>query len=369
MLTRADEYPIHQTPEPIAFAGTDRNFYDRYFFNGYTKDGSEFFAAAMGVYPHLNVIDASFSVVHNGVQHNLHASRVQHFDRMDTQVGPIAVEVVEPLKSVRLIVRENEHGISADLTFRGRTPPVEEPRFIARNGTRAMMDLTRMTQNVTWEGWIEVKGERIEVTPDAFFGTRDRSWGVRPIGMPDPQPIAPAREPQFYWLWAPLNFENHMTLYHLNTYETGEPWNTAAVIGEVGDEQPQHTRTCWSNLTFQSGTRFAKTATIEMVNYRREKTFIELTPKWNFYMTGIGYMNPDWAHGVLKGEQLAVGYDSFRTDEITTCMPPYLHIQAFCEAKMTLPDGEVHEGAGILEQLILGRHEPSGFKDMLDVAP
>jgi hypothetical protein len=30
MLTRGDDYPIHQTPEPIAYAGTDRNFYDRY---------------------------------------------------------------------------------------------------------------------------------------------------------------------------------------------------------------------------------------------------------------------------------------------------------------------------------------------------
>ncbi|MCZ6711093.1 MAG: hypothetical protein O7B25_12080, partial [Gammaproteobacteria bacterium] len=26
MLTKADDYPIHQTPEPIAYSGTDRNF-------------------------------------------------------------------------------------------------------------------------------------------------------------------------------------------------------------------------------------------------------------------------------------------------------------------------------------------------------
>ena len=34
--------------DPVAYAGTDRNFYDRYFFNGYAPDGSVFFAAAMG---------------------------------------------------------------------------------------------------------------------------------------------------------------------------------------------------------------------------------------------------------------------------------------------------------------------------------
>ena len=51
MLTNGDDYPIHQTPEPVAFAGSDRNFYDRYFFNGYSADGALFFAAALGVQP------------------------------------------------------------------------------------------------------------------------------------------------------------------------------------------------------------------------------------------------------------------------------------------------------------------------------
>jgi len=62
MLTAGDEYPIHQTPEPIAFSGSDRNFYDRFFFNGYSADGETFFAAAMGIYPHLNIIDAAVSM-------------------------------------------------------------------------------------------------------------------------------------------------------------------------------------------------------------------------------------------------------------------------------------------------------------------
>jgi hypothetical protein len=74
MLTRGDEYPIHQTPEPIAFSGTDRNFYDRFFFCGYHPDGAGYFALAFGVYPHLNIADAHFSLVRDGVQHCLHTS-------------------------------------------------------------------------------------------------------------------------------------------------------------------------------------------------------------------------------------------------------------------------------------------------------
>ncbi len=63
MLSKGDDFPIHQTPEPVAFGGTDRNFYDRYFFSGSRADGSGFFAVAFGVYPHLNVADAHISVL------------------------------------------------------------------------------------------------------------------------------------------------------------------------------------------------------------------------------------------------------------------------------------------------------------------
>jgi len=61
MLTKGDEYPIHQTAEPIAFSGTDRNFYDRFFFCGYRSDGSGYFGAAFGVYPHLNIASLDMS--------------------------------------------------------------------------------------------------------------------------------------------------------------------------------------------------------------------------------------------------------------------------------------------------------------------
>jgi len=178
MLSKADDYPIHQLPEPIATAGTDRNFYDRYFFNGYSMDGSVFFAAALGVYPHLNVMDASFSVIVDGVQHNLHASKLLNMERMDTVVGPISIEVVEPLKVLRLRVASSEHGIAADITFHARALAVEEPRFTYRQGPSTFMDYTRLTQNGTYEGWIEVQGQR-------------RAGGADQ----DPQARAPVRPP------------------------------------------------------------------------------------------------------------------------------------------------------------------------------
>jgi hypothetical protein len=75
VLTKGDDYPLHQTPEPIACSGTDRNVHDRYFFNGYAPDGADISAVAFGVYPHVNVADAHFSVVRVGVQ--LRSARVR----------------------------------------------------------------------------------------------------------------------------------------------------------------------------------------------------------------------------------------------------------------------------------------------------
>jgi hypothetical protein len=182
-LSKGDDYPIHQTPEPVAYAGTDRNFYDRYFFNGYSAEpgNAAFFAAAFGVYPHLNIADTAFVVVRNGVETALHASRCLNMERMDLAVGPVRIEVVEPLHRLRVIVDAPEHGLSADIVFTGRSAPIEEPRFIRRIGPRTLMDYTRLTQNGRYQGWIELDGVRERV--DGFVGTRDRSWGVRPVGV------------------------------------------------------------------------------------------------------------------------------------------------------------------------------------------
>jgi hypothetical protein len=185
--------------------------------------------------------------------------------------------------------------------------------------------------------------------------------------MSDSQPVAPPRMPQFYWLWAPLNFEDRFMLYHNNAEASGKPWNTASAMGALGDAEAMHMVSCHSTLQFKSGTRHAKSAVIETVDPQNRKWRVTLTPKFNFYMSGIGYMNPDWGHGHYKGEN-AVGYDEYATAGVNEIDPRFWHVQAFCTAHLQGPDG-AREGQGVLEQLIIGPHAPSGFKEMLDLAP
>lgn len=359
MLTKADDFPLHQTPEPMAFAGTDRNFYDRYFFNGYTADGSVFFAVAMGFYPQLGIADAAFSLIIDGVQHNIRASRhLVGGERLDLSVGPISVEIALPLQQLRVRLADNDSGITADLTFDARSAPIEEPRFTRRNGTRLFMDYTRMTQNGAWSGRIG----SVAVDPTATMGTRDRSWGIRPVGAPEPQPPPQGNFAQFFWLWSPCNFPGHAVFAHTNDDAEGAAWNRRAVVAPLTGEDV-HVDDVALALVYVPGAR--RLAEARFVLGQRGELVVRPSGLV-FYMHGIGYGHPGWSHGTDHGP-LAVTYDSIDPSQLNDAGPENMHIQALSECVLTW-DGAEHRGAGVLEQLLLGPHAPSGFAGMLDPA-
>ncbi len=358
MLTWGDDYPIHQTPEPVAFSGSDRNFYDRYFFNGYTPDFSVFFAAALGVYPHLDVIDAAFCVLVDGKQHNVRASRRLNSERMKLDVGPIEVRVIEPLQKLGVRVGDNDGGVRADLVFDAHHRPIEEPRFTRRNGTRMFMDYTRMTQNGAWSGDLSIGGEKLAVA--GAFGTRDRSWGIRPVGAPDSQPGSDAF--QFFWLWAPFNFERYAVFCHTNDDEAGKPWNRRAVIDHIGAARIEYEQPIF-DLKYRAGSRRLQRANIAL----GPDAALNIEPTGaHFYMSGLGYTHPTWGHGRDHGA-FETAYDVIDTHAIDDNAPAQMHIQAL--ARATLKNDGVQVGIGVLEQFLIGPHAPSGFRAMLDGAP
>ena len=94
MLTPGDDFPIHQVAEPIRHVGTsDRNFYDRYYFNAHNCSGDLFLVLGLGLYPNLGTQDA-FAVVRRGEKHRVVRSSRVLDDRMDLTTGPLRVEVV-----------------------------------------------------------------------------------------------------------------------------------------------------------------------------------------------------------------------------------------------------------------------------------
>lgn len=366
MITPGDEYPLHQSSRPVRDPGHARNLYDRFFFNGYEPDGSLYFAVALGQYPGRNVMDAAFSVIHDGVQHNVRASRILGDDRLDTRVGPIRVEIIEPLRRLRVIVHDEASGITADLTFTQRAPIFEEPHYLWQNGYRTSFDITRLTQNGSYNGTITIGATTIEVGGDRVHGTRDRSWGVRPIGEREtggaPDGSTRSGSSGFYWLWSPLDFDDECVLFDVNEYNDGTRWHQSALRASVGGlDQPVEHGQAEYRSDYAPGTRHAGHMTLDLTFPSGARTY-ELEPVYNFYMQGIGYTHPTWGHGMYVGDDVR-SYDTIVTAEADESAPLSQHVQAFC--RVTRDDGA--RGVGILEQLIFGPHEPSGLTGLLDM--
>ena len=358
MLTKGDDYPIHQTPAPInQTVSADPNHYDRYWFNGYDRDGAFYLGGAMGHYPNRGVIDAALSVVHDGVEHSVFASGLMPADR-STSVGPLRIEVVEPLRVLRYVVESNDSGLSADVTFRARTEAIEEPRQqILRNNTM-IMDYTRLTQWGTWEGTITLPGGTV-LTLDASrtWGTRDRSWGVRGVGQQAPTNFPGRTSPQIFWLWVPLNFEDRCTHLALFEHADGQRWLEQSLIVPVlpDTSEPEHLLRSEYDITWMPNRREMASFGLTLNHRDGRSEEIEFEKLFTFRMRGIGYSHPHWAHGSNHGE-LEFGGESIKLDEFAADDPTAIHIQTLCKVRI----GD-QVGTGVVEQIAMGPHAPSGL--------
>jgi hypothetical protein len=373
VLTPFDDYPLHQTSEPVAHtAQSSLNHYDRYFFNGYTRDGSLYFGAALGLYPNRKVMDAAFAVLHDGEEISVIASRRAPLDPTETRVGPISITIEEPFRRMRVRVEPNDSGIEADLVFGARSPVVEEPRFTLFNEATAVFDYTRLTQWGAWSGSLTVDGAVHEITPDSVLGCRDRSWGVRPVGTAPPGPSAFG--PQFFWLWAPINFDDVCVHFDTNEHGDGRQWHHEGLVMPVlsspsdpvfgPDVAMEVMESARASVAWEPGTRRARNAVVQLQPLRGDALSVELEPLATFHMRGLGYLHPEWGHGQWHGD-LDVHTERWKVaDHMTGVDPFHLHIQQIVRATM----GE-RVGVGVFEQLVLGPHEPSGFTDLFDGAP
>jgi hypothetical protein len=372
VLSPFDDFPIHPSADPIAHPATgDPNHYDRYWFNGHQRDGDFYFAVSMGHYPVRNVCDSAFSVMRrDGVQHSIFASGHMPLDRA-TAIGPVRLEVVEPMREIRYIVEPNEHRVECDLTFRASTAAIEEPRHrqMMPNGV-LVADYTRLTQWGSWEGTISVDGDELRVEAGDVPGSRDRSWGVRQVGKQaevnrrraDPSQL------RIWWLWAPLCFEDRFTHYALHEQPDGSRVvETALVLEPLTDGaapwKPAGVREC-SNLRYEieyrRGRREMNAARIGFDDPVEGAVEIELEKVFPFRMSGIGYWHPYWGHGSNHGK-LETGRESIKTEDFDPLEMPGHHIMNLVIARM----GH-RKGVGALEEIHVGPHAPTGLTGVLD---
>ncbi len=373
MLSKFDDYPIHQTPEPIAHrVSSERNLYDRYWYNGYDRDGEFYIGIAIALYPNLGILDCGFSIVRDGEQHAFHASCRAPQEPSDLTVGPFRLEILEPMRSNRLVIEKNETGIECDLTFIPRTANVEEGYQKHRNARSVVMEATRFAQYGFWQGSVKYDGKELKVDPSRVYATKDRSWGQRPLGDPAPPGAPIAAMPQAFFLWAPLHWEDQCTHFGVFEDEKGFMWHadaqivpayaTPEQIPGVTDPATQIWGKCEHRIEYVKGTRVASSADIAMISKTGERLDIQLEPLILYRMKGSGYSHPTWGHGQWKGE-LAVSGEMWKCDDAAPLALENQHIQQVVRARC----GD-RVGVGVLEQICIGPHATYGFKEFLDGA-
>ncbi len=118
-------------------------------------------------------------------------------DQDDFRVGPITIDIAEPLKKIRLVAAPSDQTpVSFDITFAARTAPYQLRRGTMKAKHEIIWDQSHMFQSGTYNGSYTHKGKTFRI--DNWWGQRDHSWGVR----------SHARCP--LWMWMPIQLEEGM---------------------------------------------------------------------------------------------------------------------------------------------------------------
>jgi hypothetical protein len=299
-VTSWDDFPVHQSSDWIAHPATsDRNFYDRYYFNAFDTGGEWMAIFGLGQYPNLGTTDAFVTVRLGDQQHVVRSSRPLG-DRADVRVGPIRIEVIEPLKKLRVVCEPGEGDVVCDMTWEGFGPAIPEPNQFIRQGSRITFDTQRLAQMGSWTGTISVAGKELNVSPETTWGSRDRSWGVRPVGEKEPPGITKDTvRAGGMWSYFPMRFDDHCIYYICSegadgsrSLEQSERVWLDGRVEQLGRTEHHH--------EFVPGLRLLSGSVISFPDAGIE---IKCTPLvTNLLCVGTGYgLEEDWRHGMYQG--------------------------------------------------------------------
>jgi len=267
-LTPQDEGFNHQIIDTFAVVSQgDLAWTEKVCAMAAARDGSLQLGFGLGKYNNRNVMDAYAGISRGVEQITVRSSRALGADPNTTVIGPIRYEIVEPLHSVRFVLEPNDvQPIAFDCLFEAAFPPAFEDRTHIRSRNRVAAELIRYHQIGRCSGWVEVDGERTELTPETWVSTRDHSWGVRYcVGLPMEGLEPQAGSDAYHFFWTPSYLERgDGTAYGLSS------------------------SVCTNRLDYI--TRFVSELQVGSVNVREVPGFrLELTPFGGIKDSGLGY--------------------------------------------------------------------------------
>jgi hypothetical protein len=374
-ITGWDEYPFHQHPLPLGMpATTDPKFNDGYFIAFY---GPQWYVVTvLRLHPNVNVLDGAVNIAHADRQRGVRASRALRPRQDELEVGPLRLEIVEPMRTVRLVLDENATGVSFDVVLETQAPPFLESRYQHFKYGALVNDTLRYTQLVRADGRMHADGEALDLR--GWYGLRDHSWGVRtslgvPVRIGGTERTEEEADRRAIRFWVPFQVEGpggHCGFF--NTHEDADG-NVLDFEGRLDFADGRSVRlvALEHDLTYVTGTPRPSGGRVALLDEDGDKHTYELRASGSpADVHGVGYYR-GWHDGRSSGIWRGVEhleYDDYGTtpgDEPTG--PPHVpvaHRMGPTEYPMFMTyecSAGRAEGMAHLEHHIFGRYARYGF--------
>ena len=222
-------------------------------------------------------------------------------------------------------------------------------------------DTSRFCQTGCWSGRLRVGTREFDVGPDDWWGGRDRSWGVRPVGEPEPSGRTWDDGPVgFLWLYSTMQFPDYTIMLILQEDGGGGRRLEQAVRlwPEATGRKPEPLGRVDHELHFVDGTRLLERAELTFSRHDAPTLRVAATPVGASYLslgTGYGY-EQGWRHGMYQGPDLVVEHLEYDLADPDVQAAMYGLVDNLARFEI---DGVV--GHGLLENAFLGPVARYGF--------
>jgi hypothetical protein len=368
-LNPFDDYPFHQHMMPNDVPATsDPHFNDGYWWSWYAE--GVYFFCGMRVHANNNVMDGYAGVVKGGVQHNIRVSRALRPEANTLRVGPLSIQILEPLIRQRIVLEDNPTGVTFDVSATASCPLfVETPYQHYRYG-RVLNHLIRYSGSVRASGSASVLGEQLRI--DDWYGARDHSWGIR-SSMGPHVPIGGIAESEddtdrrALRLWVPFETDRGSGFFHAHEDSTGRMLDFEGRLYEP-DGTTRQLASVRHKLSYHPGSRRLSGGQFSLVHHdgREDNYAFEVVCEPS-HPQGFGYTR-GWSDGGNPGVYRGVEYvetDSFDvSDPAGLAGPEYIPTGRRLggtefAASLTGPSGAA--GMAHVEHMIYPPYEPYGF--------
>ena len=287
MLIGLDEYPLHQITQSFSgVAGSDPQWNDGHYVCLSDVDGNVCLTSNVRLYQNNDVLDGFVCVRHRGRQHNIRVSRRLRPNMDHFGVGPLRIEIVDPMRTLRLVLEDNEYGIACDVQCHSTVLPYEDPVEITRIDGRLFSERATYELVGQCEGWVSVGGSRFELTPASSSFFRNHSWGNQ-AGRGGPRygaPRPPRRVPGVRQ-WVLFRCPSHGGFYFSDPSGRAASGKGAILLGDrsVPVSNVEH------ELEFYEGGRRVRSGTFQLTDSEGVERSYSFTDLGWVYCQGGGY--------------------------------------------------------------------------------